>query len=99
MYSPHKFMWKIKIPAKIKVFLWLMGKGAFLLKITSLEGDGLVTKCVFIVGKMKAIDHLFFQCSTTSTHNNLTECFGSWIKSFPKLDKKNPVPVGISAIL
>lgn len=35
---PHNFLWKTKIPAKIKVFLWLVNKKSILTKDNLLRG-------------------------------------------------------------
>ena len=56
---PHKFLWKIKILAKIKMFLWLFARKSILsrdnLAIKGWKGD---QKCVFC-GQDESIDHLF----------------------------------------
>jgi hypothetical protein len=58
----NKLLWKLKLPLKIKVFLWYLNKGLTLTK------DNLVwcnwtrsTTCAFCV-KEESIQHLFFDC-------------------------------------
>jgi hypothetical protein len=59
---PSNFLWKTKLPHKIKAFLWLVVHKFFLTK------DNLAKRnwkgnldCVFC-GLLDSIDHLFFQC-------------------------------------
>ena len=59
---PHKFMWKARIPQKIKIFLWLTLRNSILTK------DNLVrsgwkgsVKCDFC-GDVGTVDHLFIFC-------------------------------------
>jgi len=56
----HKRIWKGKIPAKIKIFLWLMSCGAILtkdnLRKRNWQGD---PSCVFC-DCVETISHLFF---------------------------------------
>ena len=47
---PHKFLWKIKVPAKIKFFSWLVGTICLLTKDNLLKrGWHGCDKCVFVV--------------------------------------------------
>lgn len=58
-------LWKAKIPYKIKIFLWLLEKGATLTKDNMVKrnwnGDPTYRFCCAV----ETIDHLFFQCPTT----------------------------------
>jgi hypothetical protein len=60
---PYRFLWKTKLPQKIKVFLWLVVRNKILtkdnLKKRSWKGS---SECCFC-GGLKSIDHLFFKCS------------------------------------
>ena len=110
---PHKFMWKVKVPAKIKFFLWLLNKKSIitrdnLLKKRGWKGD---KHCV-LCGKEESIDHLFFSCSIARLIRSLVgcafdlkkfpkdmdNCFGNWLKNFSKNDKKI-VLIGTSALI
>jgi hypothetical protein len=58
----RKYLWKIKVPLKIKTFMW------FLYKIVLLTKDNLAkrrrngcTKCVFCDSK-ETVNHLFVSC-------------------------------------
>jgi hypothetical protein len=59
---PYKFLWKSKLPHKIKVFFWLVVRNKILtrdnLKKRSWIGS---TDCCFCGGD-ESIDHLFFHC-------------------------------------
>lgn len=99
------------MPAKIKVFLWLMNKKSILTRGNLLKRGWKGDKCCFFCGQDESIDHLFFTCSVArliwsllkcafdlnSIPLNLNDCFDRWIKTFPKLDKRL-VLVGVSAL-
>ena len=36
----HQYIWKLKVPLKIKVFVWFLNRKSGLLRITLLEGNG-----------------------------------------------------------
>ena len=99
---PHKFLWKIKVPAKIKMFLWLFTRRSILIK------DNLIKKglkggkeCVYCWQEQN-INHLFFECSAArlvwglikcaldlrTTPINLNDYLGRWLKTFKKPEKK-----------
>jgi hypothetical protein len=60
---PHRFLWKSKLPHKIKVFIWLVVRNKILtkdnLKKRNWHGSW---DCCFC-GCSEAVDHLFFKCS------------------------------------
>lgn len=108
---PQKFPWNIKIPAKIKVFLWLMTRKSILTSGNILKRGWKGSKNYVYCGKDETINHLFFQCSASklvwslmkcafglnSTCDNFQDCLGRWIRSFSKNDKIL-VLVGIAAM-
>ena len=58
----NRLLWKLKLPLKIKIFLWYLNKGVTLTK------DNLVrrnwtgsTSCAFC-NREETIQHLFFEC-------------------------------------
>jgi hypothetical protein len=63
MYNPsknrNKMIWKLKIPLKIKVFLWNLGRGAILTKdnLARRRWKGSLTCCIF--NRNESIQHLF----------------------------------------
>jgi hypothetical protein len=60
---PYRFLWKSKLPHKIKVFIWLVVRNKILTKDNfkkrNRHGSG---DCCFC-GCYESIDHLFFNCS------------------------------------
>jgi hypothetical protein len=109
---PSNFLWKTRLPHKIKDFLWLV------LHKKILNKDNLAKRnwkgnldCVFC-GLPESIDHLFFQCSVVrfiwrivqsslglnSTPSNADDLFGPWINSFSKTEK-NLVLLGCGAVI
>jgi hypothetical protein len=66
MYNPNnnrnKMIWKLKIPLKIKVFLWNLGRGVILTKdnLAKKRWKGIMTCC--FCNRNESIHHLFFDC-------------------------------------
>ncbi|WVZ72675.1 hypothetical protein U9M48_021095 [Paspalum notatum var. saurae] len=58
----HKHLWKLKLPVKIKIYLWFLFKGVILTKDNLIKrhwsGDG---RCCFCDSN-ESIQHLFFDC-------------------------------------
>ena len=74
MGFPHTFLWKVKVPAKIKFFLWLLSKKSILTRDTLLKRGWKGDKhCVFC-GQEENIDHLFFSYSVARIIWNLVRC-------------------------
>lgn len=71
---PHKFLWKTKIPSKIKMFLWPVTRRSILTKDNLLrKGWKGAKECVYC-GKTETIDHLFFDCSAARLVWTLIKC-------------------------
>ena len=97
---PHKFLWKIKTPAKMKMFFRLLARRSILTKDNlnqrGWKGD---KTCVFC-GKQENIDHLYFSCSAArlmwsldkcsfdlkNTPQSLNNCLNVWIKTFENIE-------------
>ena len=99
---PRKYLWKIKVPAKIKVFLWLVNKKSVLTRDVLLKKGWKGKKeCVFC-GQDESIDHLLFTCSAASLLWSLVRCvcglktiplnvkefFGDGLANFTKKTRK-----------
>lgn len=70
---PFKYFWKIKLPLKIKVFMWLIDKNSILTRDNLLHRGWQGPKeCVFC-GNDESIDHLFLHCPL------LLSLFGGWL--------------------
>ena len=101
--------WKLKLPLKIKVFLWYLKK-------VILTKDELVkrnwkgcTKCCFC-SREETIQHLFFDCHMSrfiwnslflsfgiTPPSSVANLFGSWYESFP-LTYGKTIMIGTSAL-
>ena len=58
----HKYLWKLKIPLKIKVFMWFLKNKVVLTKdnLAKRRWQG-CTKCSFC-GSEETVEHLFIAC-------------------------------------
>ena len=104
-------MWKIKIPPRIKVFMWLALRDSILTKDNLLhmgwKGDD---KCPFC-GREETVNHLFISCLVARLLWNILKCAFNltdipddldlvmriWAKTFGK-EERGLVLIGISAI-
>jgi len=59
---PFKILWRLRIPLKVKAFVWLVIKGRILKDNLSKRGWKGSNFCEFC-GAAERIDHLFFACS------------------------------------
>jgi hypothetical protein len=61
--NSYQYIWKSKIPYKIKIFTWLVANNAIPtkdnMKRRNWEGSPICTFC----DQVETVDHLFFQCS------------------------------------
>jgi hypothetical protein len=59
---PYKFLWKSKLPQKIKIFIWLVVRNKILTKdnLKKRNWNGSLECC--FCGVDESIDHLFFHC-------------------------------------
>lgn len=109
---PFKFLWKVKIPPKIKVFLWLAVRNSVLTKDNLIKGGwGEGSKCVFC-GAGETVDHLLLHCSVAKFLWSILQCtfnlryipvdtkiqFTTWLSQFGE-ERILKVCVGISALL
>lgn len=108
----QKFLWGIKIPLKIKIFLWLITHDSILtkdvLQYRGWKGD---TRCQFC-GLEESIDHLFLHCALARFMWNVLKCafslpgmpktvkeiWSSWLPSFSGQTKKLMM-VGVAGLL
>jgi hypothetical protein len=111
-HTPYlrKYLWKLKIPLKIKIFMWFLSNKVLLTK------DNLVkrnwkgcTKCVFC-GEHETIEHLFIECPFAKIiwrivffaydlppPANVTNMFGNWLNGVDKKVKAY-IRIGVSAL-
>jgi hypothetical protein len=106
-----KYIWRIKVPLKIKIFMWFLYKKVLLTKdnLAKRRWNG-CTDCVFC-GSKETIDHLFISCSFSRlvwrvvhfTFNipppaNITNLFGNWLNGIGKKTKAL-IRVGVCALV
>ena len=60
--SGHRVIWQIKVPLKIKVFLWYLSKGVTLTKDNLAKRNWNGSKLCSFCGHNETIQHLFFDC-------------------------------------
>lgn len=76
--SLNKYIWKGKVPPKIKIFLWLLVNNAILtkdnLRTRNWNGD---PRCVFC-DDIETVSHLFFTCHVARViWSIVAKCFGA----------------------
>jgi hypothetical protein len=106
----RKYLWKLKIPLKIKIFMWFLNSKVLLTKdnLAKRKWNG-CQKCCFC-NESETIHHLFLSCPFARiiwriiycTFNipppaNITNMFGNWLNGVTKWDK-NRIRIGISAV-
>ena len=58
----NKFLWKLKIPLKIKIFLWYLQQGVILTKDNLAKRNWFGSKKCCFCDLNETIQHLFFDC-------------------------------------
>ena len=94
-------LWKLKIPLKIKVFIWLLHRGVILTKDNLARRNWKGSMLCCYCSDKENIAHLFFNCSLASIlwriihttlglrrPNTVNHIFGSWLRGLTKLHKK-----------
>jgi hypothetical protein len=106
-----KYIWKIKVPLKIKIFMWFLHHKVILTKdnLAKRKWQG-CKKCAFC-DKDESIQHLFFECPlakiiwriifmtfSLAPPKNITNLFGNWLSGIAKKDLVQ-IRVGVCAVL
>lgn len=104
-------LWKIKMPLKIKVFLWYIQNGVILTRDNLHKRNWKGCKSCVFCDTNETINHLFFQCpfakflwrlielcTGVATPRNVEHCFSSWIQSF-SVSIQKLVYVRVAALL
>jgi mannosylglycoprotein endo-beta-mannosidase len=109
---PYKMIWRLKIPLKIKAFIWLIVKNRILTKMNLVKkGWKGNVSCEFCEGK-EDMNHLFFECPMAkynwsvasrasdigTKHENFYDMFQNWLQKFVGRDR-TVVMLGTSALL
>jgi hypothetical protein len=106
----RKYLWKLKIPLKIKIFMWFLNSKVLLTKdnLAKRNWDG-CTKCCYC-DSMETVEHLFIHCPFAkiiwrmiyfafNIHPpaNITIMFGNWLNGVDK-DNKLRIRIGMAAL-
>jgi hypothetical protein len=106
----RKYLWKIKIPLKIKIFMWFLSNKVLLTKdnLAKRKWNG-CQKCCFC-DSTETVNHLFIACPfiqmiwriiylsyNIPPPSNVTNMFGNWLNGVAKTDKQK-IRFGVSAI-
>ncbi|XP_066160362.1 uncharacterized protein [Oryza sativa Japonica Group] len=106
----NKFIWKLKMPLKIKIFMWYLLKGVVLRKdnLARRNWNGGLTCCFCM--KNETIQHLFMDCHyakfiwravqfSFGLHlpRSMPHMFNGWLQGVDK-DKRKLILVGASAL-
>jgi hypothetical protein len=106
----QKYLWKLKIPLKIKIFMWFVNNKVLLTKDNLAKRKWMGSqKCCFCDDN-ETVQHLFLACPfariiwrmiffayNIPPPTNITNMFGNWLNGVPKNDK-NKIRIGVSAI-
>jgi hypothetical protein len=105
-----KYLWKKKIPLKIKIFLWFLNNKVLIRKdnLAKRNWNG-CTKCCFC-DSLETVEHLFISCPfariiwrmvyftfNISPPTNVTNMFDNWLNGVDKNDKAR-IRIGVSAL-
>ena len=107
----HKFIWKMKVPLKIKIFMWLLHRKVILTKDNLIKRNWQGNQRCCFCDQHESIQHLFFECQFATNiwriihmafglapPKNITNLFGNWLKGIPKSVLIN-IRVGVCAVL
>jgi hypothetical protein len=109
-YPLLKPLWKMKIPLKIKIFVWYLGKGVTLTKdnLSKRKWKG-INKCSFC-NNDETIQHIFFNCHVARViwqivniatgipkPNSIRHILVEWITSI-RAKEKHLILVGVAAM-
>ena len=111
-HTPYlrKYLWKLKIPLKIKIFMWFLSNKVLLTKDNLVKRNWTgCTKCVFS-GEQETVEHLFISCplarliwrTVNFTYDlpsptSVTNMFGNWLNGVDRKSKAR-IRIGVSAL-
>jgi hypothetical protein len=94
-----KYIWKMKLPLKIKVFMGFFHRKIILIKDNLLKRNWNGNESCCFCDSKESIQHLFFECPLAKIiwriiymtfglepPKNVTNLFGTWLKGIPKED-------------
>ena len=107
----RKYVWKLKVPLKIKIFMWFLSRKVLLTKDNLVKRNWIgCTRCVFC-SSQETINHLFISCPFAKAvwrvvhftfsivpPANVTNMFGNWLNGIDKKTKAR-IRIGVCAIV
>ena len=97
---PLKYLWKLKIPLKIKIFMWFLYKKVLLTKDNLAKWNWTGSKKCYFCDSEETIEHLFLFCPFAKmiwriAHISfalpppisITHMFGNWLNGVDKKTK------------
>jgi hypothetical protein len=97
----NSHLWKIKLPLKIRVFLWLLYKEAILTNDNLVKRNWYGNIMCYFCNNLETIHHLFFDCALAkflwrviqltlrlSTPHNIKQVYRDWV---PNMNTKNKI--------
>jgi hypothetical protein len=94
-----KYIWKMKVPLKIKVFMWFLHRKVILTKDNLVKRNWTSNESCYLCDNKESIQHLFFECPLAKiiwrivhmtfgleAPKNVSNLSGNWLKGIPKKD-------------
>jgi hypothetical protein len=91
-HLPTKYLWKLKVPLKIKIFMWFLRRNVLLTRDNLIKRQWKGSKKCCFCDAEESIEHLFLSCPLSkivwrivfSTYNippptNIKNMFGNWL--------------------
>jgi hypothetical protein len=107
----RKYIWKIKVPLKIRIFMWFLHRKVILTRDNLAKRNWQGSKTCCFCDKDESIQHLFFDCLLAKTlwriihltfglapPKNISNLFGNWLNGLNKRTKCQ-IRVGVCALL
>jgi hypothetical protein len=92
-----KYIWKMKVPLKIKVFMWFLHRKVILTKDNLIKRNWNGNESCCFCDDKESIQHLFFECPLAKIiwriihmtfglepPKNVSNLFGNWLKGIPR---------------
>ena len=107
----RKYIWKMKVPLKIKIFMWFLYQKVILTKDNLAKRNWNGSKKCCFCDQDETIQHLFFTCPfakmiwrivhmalNISPPTSINNMFGNWLLGVPR-NEKVQIRVGVCALL